>query len=302
MNKKINKGPLQVFLGSALWGTDAVFRTQLTKAFSSMHIVFYEHIFGALFSLPLLIKNSKLFRKMNSLDWLSLLYIALGGGVLGTFFITQSFRYAFQFGNINVPILIQKVQPFIAIIAAFILLRERIKPLYWLYAFIAIIGGYILSFGFGIVEFSLANHDLVVAMYALGAAFFWGTCTVVGKRLVDRLGFKFTTAIRLSAGLLLLILIMAFTDMFSSVGLLNLKYLLFFAYIGLITGFLSLFIYYIGMMKTKAHVATIAELGMPLSAVFFNWLLLGETLAFNHIIGGLMVIGAVVMMGVMDSK
>jgi len=299
---KFNKGPLQVFLGSALWGTDAVFRTQLTRMFSSMHIIFYEFIFGALFSLPFMIKESRLFKKMKSLDWISLLYISLFGGVIGTYCITQSFRFAFEFGNINVPILIQKVQPFIAIIAAFFLLKERIKPIYWIYAMIAIVGGYILAFGFNIVEFSLANNDLVVAMYSLGAAFCWGTSTVVGKRLVDRLGFKFTTAIRLFTCLLMMVVIMAFTDMFSSIDLLNMKFLLFFAYIGLVTGFLSLFIYYLGMMKTKAHIATIAELGMPISAVFFNWLWLKEVISFNHVIGAIMIIGSVVMMGYVDRK
>ena len=111
---KFNKGPLQVFLGSALWGTDAVFRTQLTKVFSSLHIVFFEHIFGALFSFPLMVKNSRLFKKMNKLDWLSLFYIALGGGVIATFFITQSFKLAFQFGNINVPVLASPIALLIA--------------------------------------------------------------------------------------------------------------------------------------------------------------------------------------------
>lgn len=300
--KKMNKGPLQVFFGSALWGTDAVFRTQLTRVFSSIHIVFFEHVFGALFSFPLMIKNSRLFKKMNKLDWLSLFYIALGGGVIATFFITQSFRLAFQFGNINVPVLMQKIQPFIAIIAAYILLKERIKPLFWLYALIAIIGGYILSFGFAIAEFSLTNNTVLIALYAIGAAFFWGTSTVVGKRLVDRLGFQFTTAIRLFAGFLILFVIVLFTDMFKSVALIKIKFLLFFMYIGLITGFLSLLIYYIGMVKTKAHVATIAELGMPISAVFFNWLWLKETVSPNHIIGAVMIIGSIVMMGFIDRR
>ncbi len=300
--KKMNKGPLQVFFGSALWGTDAVFRVQLTKAFSSMHIVFFEHIFGALFSLPLMIRNLKLFRKMNKLDWLSLFYIALGGGVIATFFITQSFRLAFQYGNINVPVLMQKIQPFFAIIAAYILLRERIKPLFWLYALIALIGGYILSFGFSITGFSLTSNTMLISLYSLGAAFFWGTSTVVGKRLVDRLGFQFTTAIRLSAGFLMLLVIMLFTDILDAVSLLNLKFLLFFMYIGLITGFLSLLIYYLGMIKTKAHIATIAELGMPISAVFFNWLWLKETISFNHILGAVMIIGSIVMMGFIDRR
>jgi len=229
---KFNKGPLQVFLGSSLWGTDAVFRTQLTKVFSSIHIVFFEHIFGTLFSFPLIIKNSRLFRKMNKMDWISLLYVALGGGVIATFFITQSFRLAFEYGNINVPVLIQKIQPFFAIIAAYILLKERIKPLFWLYALIAIIGGYILSFGFSIAEISLTNKTLMISLYAIGAAFLWGTCTVVGKRLVDRLGFRFTTAIRFFAGFLILLIIMLFTDIFNAVSLLNIKFILFFVYIG----------------------------------------------------------------------
>ena len=298
--KKMNRGPLQVFFGSALWGTDAVFRTQLTQVFNSTAIVFFEHVFGALFSLPLMIKNSKLFKKMNKKDWLSLLYIALGGGVIATFFITQSFSLAYQFGNINVPVLMQKIQPFFAIIAAYLLLKERIKPLFWLYALIAIVGGYVLSFGFSIVEISFANNTFLISLYAIGAAFFWGTSTVVGKRLVDRLGFGFTTAIRLFAGFLMLLAIMLLTDIVSPVLLLNPKFVMFFIYIGLVTGFLALFIYYMGMVKTKAHITTIAELGMPISAVFFNWLLLDAALSLNHIIGALLIIGSVMIMGFVD--
>ena len=182
------------------------------------------------------------------------------------------------------------------------MLRERIRPLFWLYALIALFGGYILSFGFSIAEISLANNTVLISLYAISAAFLWGTCTVVGKRLVDRLGFKFTTAIRLFAGFLILFFIMLFTDLFDAVSLVNVKFLLFFVYIGLITGFLSLLIYYIGMLKTKAHIATIAELGMPISAVFFNWLWLKETISFNHVIGALMVIGSIVMMGYVDKR
>ena len=299
---KINKGPLQVFFGSALWGTDAGFRTQLTKVFSSTSIVFFEHVFGAFFSLPLMLKRVKLFKKMNKLDWLSLFYLALGGGVIATFFITQSFRLAYQFGNVNVPVLMQKIQPFFAIIAAYVLLKEKIKPIFWLYAVIALVGGYILSFGFSLAEVSLTNNAFVIALYAVGAAFFWGTCTVVGKRLVDRLGFAFTTSIRLIAGFLMLLVFMLFTNFIESFSLLNTKFILFFIYIGLVTGFLSLLIYYIGMLKTKAHIATIAELGMPISAVFFNWVWLKETISFNHIIGAVLIIGAVVMMGFVDKR
>lgn len=298
----VNKGPLQVFFGSALWGTDAVFRTQLTRVFSSMPIVFFEHFFGALFSSPFMVKQRALFKKMDRLDWLSLLYIALGGGVLATIFITQAFGLAFKYGSVNVPVLIQKIQPFFAIIAAYILLKERIKPIFWLYAAIALVGGYVLSFGFSVTNFAFSNNEIVISLYAIGAAFFWGTSTVVGKRLVDRLGFRFTTAVRLFAGFLMLLIIMAFTDMFKSVELLNFKFIMFFIYIGLVTGFISLLIYYIGMMKTKAHIATIAELGMPISAVFFNWLWLGEVLTFTQIIGASMIIFSVIMMGLVYRK
>ena len=86
---KYKAGPWLIFGAALLWAIDAPFRVFLTEGLTSTTIVFMEHIIIAVLVLPFLLPRLKELKSLNLKDWLSVIFIALGGSVLATiFFIT----------------------------------------------------------------------------------------------------------------------------------------------------------------------------------------------------------------------
>jgi drug/metabolite transporter (DMT)-like permease len=114
-------GPGLVLLAAMLWATDAPFRARLTHELPSNFIVFAEHGFDCLVAVPVLLLNWPDMRKLTRRDWAAVCFIAIGGSALGSIAFTESFHYV----NPSVAILLQKVQPIVAILLAATLLGRR---------------------------------------------------------------------------------------------------------------------------------------------------------------------------------
>ncbi len=285
---KLGTGPWLVALAAILWAVDAPFRKYLTGDLSSTTIVFMEHLLIALLVLPILFKRFGELRNMSVREWLAVLGIALGGSALATVFFTESFSYV----NPSVAILLQKVQPFIAILLAALLLKERLSKKFWLFAAFGVIGAYLISFpDYHIGSFEVRNQIGVVL--ALLAALLWAAGTVFGKFVLRKVTFQTLTALRFLGALFFLFLIeLYFKRLPEVISATKIDWLFIFI-IAIIAGFISLFIYYKGLKTTKASVATIAELAFPLSAVVVNWIFLDATLETGQILGGVILLAAV---------
>ena len=116
-------GPWFVTLAAVLWAMDAPFRKYLTTQLSSTSIVLMEHILIAVCVLPLLLPRLNELRNLTWREWLSVIFIGFGGSALATVLFTQSFHYL----NPTVSILLQKLQPLIAIGLAAFVLEERLS-------------------------------------------------------------------------------------------------------------------------------------------------------------------------------
>lgn len=282
-------GPWLVALAALLWAIDAPFRKYLTLDLSSTTIVFMEHLLIALLVLPIFFKRFQELKKMGVKEWLAILGIALGGSALATVFFTQSFSYV----NPSVAILLQKIQPFVAILLATWLLKEKLSKKFWMFAGIGIYGAYLVSFP-GLTVGSIEIRALVGVLFALLAAVLWAGGTVFGKFVLQKISFQTLTALRFLGALVFLFFIEIFFNRLPEVWMNTTKTdWLFVFIIAIIAGFISLFIYYKGLTNTKASVATIAELMFPVSAVVINWIFLGATLEANQIIGGIILLCAV---------
>ena len=112
-------GVLVVALGASLWAVDAPIRKPLTDVLPATSIVFAEHLFLALYSLPMVIAARRVFSQLRLSGWLALLAIAWGGSGLATVLFTQ----AFKVGNPTTAILLQKLQPMIAVLLAALILK-----------------------------------------------------------------------------------------------------------------------------------------------------------------------------------
>jgi len=282
-------GPWLVALAALLWAVDAPFRKFLTGDLSSTAIVLMEHIVIAVLVVIFLYKYLGELRKLNLKEWLSVIFIAFGGSALATVLFTQSFHYV----NPSVAILLQKVQPFIAISLAAVVLREKLSSKFWLWALVGIFGAYLVSFP----ELRITNLELnggtLGVVFALAAAFLWGGSTVFGRYVLNKVSFQAMTAARFLGALLFLIFMNLYYGTFGQVTTASGKDWLFVLIIAVLAGFVSLFIYYYGLRHTKASIATIAELLFPFSAVVVNWKFLDATLVPMQILGGLILLGAV---------
>ena len=69
---------------------------------------------------------------------MSLLVIGVGASATATFLFTTAFTY----GDPNTPLLLQKLQPLIAVLGARLVLKEALLPRYWAFFMAGIAGAY----------------------------------------------------------------------------------------------------------------------------------------------------------------
>jgi drug/metabolite transporter (DMT)-like permease len=263
--------PFLVLFAAMLWATDAPFRVHLTQTLSSNFIVLAEHAVDLLFVLPILVMGWADLKKLSWREWCAVFFIAVGGSALGTIAFTQAFHYV----NPSVAILLQKLQPLIAIALAAILLKEPLKPFFWIWAGFALFGAYLISFPNLVPQLYPGeefNPNTFGVLLALVAAFFWGASTVFGRFVLRKVDFKILTALRFTTAFIFLLLLNTVQQTFPAPGQFTLTDLFFIGIIAIVSGVVSLGIYYYGLQYTQASVATIAELGFPMAAIFVNWL------------------------------
>ncbi|HEY2491941.1 MAG TPA: DMT family transporter [Paenibacillus sp.] len=280
-----------VVLGAALWGVDPLFRIILLKSLTSTQIVLLEHIIIMLFVAPILWRQRSELRGLGMKHVAALLFISWGGSAFATILFTMGLVD----GNINAVLLLQKLQPLFAIILARMLLKERLPQHFSVLFIFALVGTYLLTFGFK-VPFGHWNEFVQVgSLFSLGAAALWGGSTVMGRLMVGQMKYETVTSLRFILALPLLLAITwsegavwnlpTGTSAIAGVSLNLLGQ-------ALLPGLLSLLVYYKGLTTTKASVATFAELSFPMVGVLINWIVFQEVITSAQILGFVLIWGA----------
>ncbi len=296
-------GPVLVFLAAILWATDAPFRAHLTEGLSSNFIVFAEHFVDVLIALPILWWMRSDLKKLSRKEWGAILLIAIGGSALASIAFTQAFHYV----NPSVAILLQKIQPLIAIVLAGVFLGERMHRNFWIWAAVALCGTYLISFPTLVPQLYAGeafNPNTIGVLLALTAALLWGACTVVGKFVLRTAAFQTLTALRFVIAFIFLGILNLVQGTFPVWSTVTPTDYFFIVIIALASGVFSLFLYYYGLQYTKASIATIAELGFPFAAVVVNaYFIVGAmqpgTVLGLHLgqwVGSMMLLGALYML------
>ena len=276
-----------VAVAAALWGTDALFRRGLALELPATTVVVYEHLILTVVTLPALRRIP--WRRLTAHDRWCLLLIGGGASALATVLFTASFR----FGDPNTPLLLQKLQPLVAIVGARVLLGEVLRPRFAWYAGAAIAGGWLITFP---DPMSVRAEHLTAGALAAGAAALWAMGTVLGRRMSARLSPQELTAARFAIGLpVALVLLVAFggAGQLSAVGGDDLLPLVLLA---LIPGLVALRLYYRGLRDAPASAATLAELAFPASALAINYVAFGATITLSQAAGVLLLSGTLVTM------
>lgn len=301
VSKMAKWGPYLVFLAAMLWASDAPFRFHLAQTLDSSFIVLIEHLINSLIILPFLFINWKEIKSLSWKQWLTLLGIAIGASAIATILFTESFSYS----NPSVSILLQKLQPLIAIGLAVLFLGERTGRQFWVWTVVALFGAYVISFP-GLKPELYAgevwNPNTLGVLFALGAAILWGAGTVLGRGILATVSFKTVASLRLFLAFIFLAIWNTPSGITSAVASLTSKDVLFLIIISLTSGFISLFVYYKGLTHTKASVATVAELGFPFLAVIVNAAALGFFLSGMQLLGMALLLFAIVKLAKGNAK
>jgi drug/metabolite transporter, DME family len=281
-----SSGAVLVAMGAAMWGTDALFRRGLALDLPAAAVVFGEHAILVAMTLPLLVRRRDELKRLGAGDWLCLLLIGAGASAAATVMFTAAFTY----GDPNTPLLLQKFQPAIAVLAAHLVLGERIVSRYLLYFAPAVVGTYLITFS-NPTEVSV--EAFVPAALALGAAALWALGTVLGRRVTGPLSPTTVTSARFAIGLPVAAGILATTDGAAGFRALEGSDIAALFLLALIPGLIALLVYYQGLRRTPASAATLAELAFPLAGVIVNYVAFDAVLTASQWIGLAVLSGAI---------
>lgn len=292
----MNRSSLGLWLvgfGAALWGTDAILRTPLLKDMTSTEIVLTEHLLLAVIAIPILWFSRGWIRNLSWKDWSLLLLISWGSSGLATWLFTEAFRH----GNPSVVILLQKFQPIFAILTARLMLTERLPKSYLLLLPVALLGAYLLSFGLHAPFIGVSYEDWMGSLMAICAAFLWGCGTTFGRSLLGKMTFTELAAARFVFAIpFLLAMLMIQGGSILRATELTLSSWTSMILLSFLPGLAAMLLYYRGLRETKASYATVAELFFPATAVFLNWIFLGQGISAIQVLGAGLIYATVLIL------
>jgi drug/metabolite transporter (DMT)-like permease len=276
-----------------MWGTDPIIRKTMSFTTSATTIVFGEHVILAALTLPLLLPA---LRSVFRAGWsyvAAAIVVGAGASAVATILFTDAL---IGHSDFITPVVIQKVQPLVAVAGAALLLSERPR------------GRFVWFFVPALVGFWLVNqaHPLdpsakgaVVIAEATGAAVLWAMGTVLGRYLARRLEFQHIVARRFFFGLLASALALpimgasAYSNGHDSLLIL---------YLALATGLVALTLYYYGLQRTPAVLSSLAELTYPAVAVIAGIYAYNQHLRWTQWLGVAAILGAVTLLPVQGRR
>jgi drug/metabolite transporter (DMT)-like permease len=281
-------GALAIMLAALFWSLDGVFIRPKFYVLPAALVVFLEHALGFLILCPFIFLSWPKIKLLKSKEWAAIGWVSFFGGALGTIMITKAF-FAAMDGSVTFAtvVLLQKLQPIFALIMARLILGERLKKSFYLWALVAIAAAYFLAFGKTGLHLGEINLLHNAAFYAAIAAFAFGSSTVFGKRIVNHLDFKSTAALRFGiTSLLVLAYALLAGDLFkiSAVTGVQWNYLILIVFT---SGAAAMFIYYYGLKRVTASASTILELFWPFSAIILDYFINHNILSPIQIIASL---------------
>ena len=292
-------GIIFTFSACLLWAADTLIRYPLLFGGSSaQQIVLFEHLFLVAAIIGIFTFQRRKIKFFHRHTLLPFIVIGIFGSALGTLAFTEAFFLA----NPTVVILLQKLQPVVAVTLACLILKEKINPRFFLWLALALLGSFLLiwpdlsallsSLKTGSIEHN--NQVIWGYLLALFAVISWGSATVFGKKLssqgIDSVDLM---AGRFSFGLLgMLPFIFITPSLITTVEINILQKILLLA---LISGIVGMYLYYQGLKRIPAHWATLAEMFFPVAAIFINWLFLSIEINRIQLLGAITLISASTM-------
>ncbi|HEY3962479.1 MAG TPA: DMT family transporter [Gaiellaceae bacterium] len=282
-------GIVLVAVAAAMWGLDAWIRAPLAQTTAVATIVFGEHVVLVALTAPFVVGALVAVWRAGWRHVLAAVVIGAGSSAVATILFTQAFADGHDFVT---PVVLQKVQPLVAVVGAAVILGERVRPRFVFFLIPALAGTWLMGVAHPLHP---TVQGLRPTIYALLAAVLWAMGTVLGRYLARDLRFEHVATLRFVFGLagsavaLLVLSAPAFAT-WHDTG--------YIALLAFVTGFLALGLYYYGLRTTPAVAATIAELAFPVSAILVGYFKFGQTLTSWQWVGVAMTTAIVALLPV----
>ncbi|MGL4652193.1 MAG: DMT family transporter [Cetobacterium sp.] len=270
--KKQYLGAGLICLAATMWGFDGIVLTPRLFKLDVAYVVFVLHLLPLL-GMSLIFGKSEIgnIKKLNKEDLFFYFLIALFGGALGTLSIVKAL-FLVNFNHLTVVTLLQKLQPVFAIVLARILLGEKVGKNFIFWALAALVSGYLLTFQFTLPHFEAGDKVGVASLYAILAAFSFGSSTVFGKKILTNSSFRTALYTRYLFTSIITGAIVIFNGNLGWFLKTTPDQWLIFVIIGLTTGSGAVLLYYLGLRHIRANIATMCELCFPVSSIVFDYI------------------------------
>ncbi|HYH36203.1 MAG TPA: DMT family transporter [Candidatus Saccharimonadales bacterium] len=284
-------GSVAVVVAALLWSVDGLLRRHLYTLPAPV-IVFWEHVFGLLLLLPVIIWTWKSFKKLTRRQWGAIALVSLLSGALGTILYTAALSRV-QYIPFSVVILLQQLNPVFAIAASAMLLREPLTRRFVGLAAVALVAAYFATFPDVTINFATGKGTVTAALFAVGAAAAWGIGTAFSKYALKGTSSLHVTAARFGITPLFALLFAGLGGSAGAIGDVTSEQFKYLVAITFSTGLVALIIYYFGLKRVRASRAAILELAWPASAVVIGYIWLDQGLTWTQGIGALVLTGTI---------
>jgi drug/metabolite transporter (DMT)-like permease len=284
-------GPMLVIAGASMWGLETFWRVRLNARFDADILVFHEHWLGLLLTLPFLVRGAPALRAVSRKGMVSMVASGVLGSALGTVCFTESLTLL----NASLANLLLNVQPVISVLVSWLWLRERPLPRFYPWAAVALTCGATMAWS---SDASQTPHRLALGLLAVAAtAVCWGASTTFGRAAMIEIDFKTGVALRYLIGAIATLVLASLNGhvgqrlrwfaLASPSTLMDMGSLL------VVAAITPTFLYFAGLARTRASVATFAEMAQTFASLLITWGVMKEALSLQQIVAGTVLLVAV---------
>jgi drug/metabolite transporter, DME family len=281
-------GVVLISVAAAMWGLDGLIRRPLSSSTSAFTIVFGEHVVLVALTLPLLVPAFRALWRAGPAYVAAGIVVGAGASAIATILFTKALFH----GDFITVVVLQKAQPLIVVIGAWLVLGERPRPGFAWFLLAALAGLWLIA-----LPHPLDPHarGLTPIVETSAAAALWGLGTVFGRFLGRRLAFEQVTTVRFAFGLvasacaLPIVGASAFSNVHDSFWI---------AVLALVTGLFALGLYYYGLRRTPALLAALGELAFPVTAALVGIYVFDSSLRWTQWLGVALTVGVISLLPV----
>jgi drug/metabolite transporter (DMT)-like permease len=284
-------GPMLVIAGASMWGLETFWRVRLNARFDADILVFHEHWLGLLLTLPFLVRGAPALRAVSRKGMVSMVASGVLGSALGTVCFTESLTLL----NASLANLLLNVQPVISVLVSWLWLRERPLPRFYPWAVLALACGATMAWS---PDAAQTPHRLALGLLAVAAtAVCWGASTTFGRAAMLEIEFKTGVALRYLIGAVVTLILailnghvaarLRWSELAMGSTLKDMAGLL------VVAAITPTFLYFAGLARTRASVATFAEMAQTFASLVVTWGVMGEALTAAQIVAGIALLVAV---------